>query len=93
MIEEIPELKLPNLDFLQFGNIYSGGYGCGDFNFNFKIFPQVPNSKFKVFVWLGLNCLEKSESCGQEEFCLDEQGYESAQKWVLSEFKNLMDYD
>ena len=84
-MSETSSLKLPSLELLKFGNIYSGSH-C---NFSFKIFPEVSDFKFKVFVWLGLNCFEKSEPVNSKEFDLDEEGLIKAQSWLLNEFESV----
>lgn len=80
---EILELKLPCLEFLLFENIYSGSYD----DFNFKIFPETFKCKFKILVWIGFNCLDKSKVLVFKEFNLDEKGHFQAQKWLLNEFE------
>ena len=81
---EILELKLPCLEFLMYGNVYSGSYGA----FNFKVFPEVSVMKFKISVWLGLNCLERSEILQSHEFVLNDQGCLQAQEWLCSQFEH-----
>lgn len=77
------ELKLPNLEFLKFENMYSSNFD----KFNFKIIPNKSNATFKIFIWLGNNCLDYSSSKKERNFNLSEEGHKQGQQWIYNEFK------
>lgn len=80
------EISLPNLEFLLFGNIYSGSFD----DFNYKIIPKVDEKRFESYVWMGCNCLDLSLNCAEKaEFELNGKGLESAKEWVELKFGEL----
>lgn len=78
------ELKLPNLEFLKFSNIYSANFD----EFNFKIIPKINLNKFEIFIWFGKNNLD---FCNKpiiiKQFILSEKGCYEGQNWINSEFE------
>ncbi len=71
-------LPLPSVKYLKFGNIYSGSSG----NFNYKIFPNVKEEKFKISTWLGKCCYEKCDVLHEKDFKLNEVGLNEAAQWL-----------
>ena len=72
------KLITPTLEYLKFGNVFSGGVE----NFNFKMFPNIGENKVKIVVWEGENCCEKSNPLFEETFDLSLDGLEKAIAWL-----------
>ena len=77
------KLITPTLEYLKFGNVFSGGVE----NFNFKMFPNVGENKVKIVVWEGKNCCEKSKSLFEETFDLSPGGFEKAVSWLNDKYE------
>lgn len=74
-------LRLPSLEYLTFGNVYSGSHG----KFNYKLIPYPERKVVDVTVWAGMYCLEKSDPIDKQEFSLTQEGWQEAFDWVLEQ--------
>lgn len=77
-------LHFPTLEYLKFGNIFSSSAD----DFNFKIFPNVDDSKIRVVIWKGRNCLEVSEILFEKVFDLLDGGFNEALDWISNSYEN-----
>ena len=78
------KLDTPTLEYLKFGNVFSGGVG----NFSFKISPNVCENEVKVVIWEGKNCCEKSKSLFENVFDLSTSGFEAAVVWLNDKYES-----
>ena len=84
--EELMKYKhfdMPNLDYFQFKNIYSGSIHQ---EFQYKIFPM--ENTLKAAVWIGPFCYEKSELLAEQEFPLDQYGFVACLDWIDQQYEN-----
>ncbi len=74
---------LRRLYYYESGNIFTGSKG----EFNFKIIPDTKEKKLNVSLWHGIICSDLAEMDKQEEFTLDEEGFEEMIKWLENEYR------
>ncbi len=79
------QLFIPNFGILKNKNPYTGSQG----DFNFNIIPESEENILKCKVWYGiLNC-SKSKIAAEEDFPLDEEGYQKMKVWIQEQSRNL----
>ena len=67
---------IPRIYYFQSKNIFTGSKNN---TFNYKI---TPGEKLKVQIWHGMLCSEKAEIEVEQEFPLDQEGFDAMIKWL-----------
>lgn len=79
------KLTIPNLGIFKNKNPYTGSRG----DFNFCVVPMLEESILKSKVWYGkLNCAN-SKLTAEEDFSLDEDGYQKMTEWIQEQSHNV----
>ena len=76
-------MELPMLDYLQWGNEYTGSDGERD-EFRYRFKPEKETVRVWAYRdWCFAYCQEHGLVLGEAEFPLDEKGLEQAREWLL----------
>ena len=78
-------LNLPTLEYLKFGNIFSGSLK----DFNYKLFPKVEENKVRAVIFKGEFSFENCENFKEKTFEIKENLIEEVRLWFELEYENL----
>ncbi len=67
---------IPKFYYFQSKNVFTGSK---DQTFNYKI---IPGEMLKVQIWHGLVCSDKAEIETEQEFPMDQDGFDAMIKWL-----------
>lgn len=71
---------LPEKFYFDAGNSFSASKD----SFNVKI---VPENYYKIYVWYGQLCLEKSEAAAQTEYDINDKGFDDMLAWIDRQYE------
>ncbi len=77
--------SLPTLEYLKFGNIFSGSLK----DFNYKLFPKVEENKVRVVVFKGEFSFENCENFKEKTFEIKEKLIEEIALWFERQCEKL----
>lgn len=73
-----PEIFLPTLSSMEYGNVWTGSRG----DMRFKVVPAPKDAVMSVEVWSGPLCYECSQVTQTARFPLSQEGIEQLRSWL-----------
>ena len=83
--KSIKFLNLPTLEYLKFGNIFSGSFE----GVNYKLFPKIEENCVRVVIFKGEFSFEECEDFKEKTFEIKKNLIEEIKLWFELEYENL----